>query len=513
MELQDHERLEGFTIRPYRMKRLERYKASFNHDKETALYDSNVADMLKAQGFNIIESPRSIYRVEKLYQALSGYAKGKIPNPQPTKEYHDGIALARACFACPDVSQRLHVLPFTPETISKVTSNPSGSAGLTNYGCTKAQSQTRALERGLQTLSREKQPEPCLAFVRTQFNDKTRLVWGYPYSMTAIEGLVAWPLIQHFKGGYTPMAFAIPTVHLGTKLRVSSYHKEWAYSLDMSQFDATLSADLIHEAFSILRTWYDGREIEPISGCTVKQIFDTVEWYFIHTAIVMPNGYLYLGKDHGVPSGSFFTQMIDSVCNVILCGAISTRFGLNVDKSDIYVLGDDLLFWCNRKMDLNVISKYANTSFGVKLHGAEKSAIYHYDEAIHYLGRDWANGLPSLDEDEIVKRMVFPESYRKYSQDPEEKKRQVHMLILSYASVYRRGWRIASRLFGLEDTFRGCGSSAVDPYVYSKGLHVYDEMDPRYLSGLQRYQRLYTYAEHLKQKKADIPVTPVQYWL
>ena len=512
MELLNHERLQGFSIKPYRMRRLDRYKASFNHDRLKALYDDNVADMLKAQGFHINEAPRSIYHVEKLFQALSGYAPNPNLKPLVDNDYQQGIALARACFACHDHSNRLHVLPFTPETISRVTSNPSGSAGLTNYGCTKAESQTRALERGLQTLRREKQPEPCLAFVRTQFNDKTRLVWGYPYSMTAIEGLVAWPLIQHFKRGTTPMAFAMTTFHLGTKLRVSSYHKEWAYSVDMSQFDATISRELIHEAFSILRTWYDPQEVEPISGKTIREIFNTIEWYFTKTAIVMPNGYIYIGKDHGVPSGSFFTQMVDSVVNVIVCGTIASRFNLNVNKDDIFVLGDDLLFWSNRKIDLDVIADYANKHLGVKMHGSEKSAIYHYDEAVHYLGRDWENGLPTLSEDEIIKRMVFPESHRKYSDDPVEKRRQVKMLILSYASVYRHGWRIASRLFGLEDNYRACGSSAVDPFVFSKNNKVCDDMDPKYLSGLQRYQRVYTYAS-LFQRRSDVPVTPVQYWL
>lgn len=511
MDLKDYERLEGFTIRPYRMKRLERYKASFNHDRTSAIYDSNVADMLKAQGFSITESPRSIYRVEKLYQALSGYGRGKIPKIERSKQFRDGIALARACFCRKEGQSKLHVLPFTPETISKVTSNPTGSAGLTNYGCTKAQSQTRALERGLQTLLSEKRPEPCLAFVRTQFNDKTRLVWGYPYSMTAIEGLVAWPLIQHFKGGSTPMAFAIPTIHLGTKLRVSSYHKKWAYSLDMSQYDATLSADLIHESFRILSTWFDLNEVEPISGCTVRHIFSLIEWYFIHTAIVMPNGCLYTGKDHGVPSGSFFTQMVDSVANVILCGAASSKFSLHVDKNDIFVLGDDILFWSNRKFDLDVIASYLSDEFHVKVHGSEKSAIYRYDEAIHYLGRDWENGLPTLDEDEIIKRMVFPENFRKYSDDPDEKRRQVHMLILSYASVYRHGWRIASKLFEMEDRYRGCGSSAIDPFVFSKDGRVSDDMNPNYLSGLERYRRKYGMIN--PQRKSDIPVTPVQYWL
>jgi hypothetical protein len=504
----NHEHLEQFTIRPYRMKRLREYCIRMSRDSLVELCDDNVKDALLAQGYSISESPRSVYKVEKLYEALSGYAPNTIPNPQPTEEFRKGISLAYSCFAKPKDRESLKVLPFTPATITLITSNPSGSAGLTNYGCTKAESQTRALERGLQTLAKEKQPEPCLAFKRTQFNDKTRLVWGYPYSMTVIEGLVAYPLLQKFKRGTTPMAFAMATGALGTKLRVASYHKKWAYSLDMSQFDATISAPLIRIAFKILRTWFDVNEVEPVSGKTVGEIFNLIEYYFIHTTIVMPDGNIYIGKDHGVPSGSYFTQIVDSIVNVIIGGTIAARFHMNVSKREIFVLGDDLLMWSNRWVDLDVISRYANQQFGVKLHGKEKSKIFHYDEAIHYLGRDWHQGLPDLPEEEIIKRMVFPEKFRKYPDDPKMKEKAFRMLILSYASTYRRAWRIAYDLLDGSNANYARGCANLDVNTYCSGRPG-EEVDPEYLSGLQRYRRKYYHPK----VKGDIPITAMQYWL
>jgi len=501
--------LSAFRIHKYRMKRLQPYFDRMSKDDDHVLVDDNVKDMLQAQGFSAEESPRSVYSVDKLFEALSGYAPHKVPNPEPGAEYQHGIALAYSSFARKSDEKVLHVLPFNPETIVKITSNPSGSAGLTNYGCTKAESQTRALERGLQTLDKVKQPEPCLAFKRTQFNGKTRLVWGYPYSMTAIEGLVAHPLLQLFKKRNTPMAFAIATGALGTKLRVASYHKEWAYSLDMSQFDATISSELIHIAFKILRTWFDSQEVEPVSGKTVGEIFDLIEYYFIHTTIVMPDGNIYIGKDHGVPSGSYFTQMIDSVVNVIIGGAISSKFNLHVSKREVFVLGDDLMMWSNRKVDLDKIAEYASSAFHVKMHGSEKSNLYHYDETVHYLGRDWEDGLPSLSEDEVLKRMVYPETYRVYDKDSVKRERQVKMMLLAYAATYKSAWRIAYKLLDPSDRniHRGCANTDVNTYLdhgTSQG-----EVDPRHLSGLERYRRKYI----LDKTRGDIPNTALQYWL
>lgn len=504
-----HKDLELFTIRPYRMKRLKPYFDRMSKDNLKPLMDDNVVDMLLAQGYHIEENPRSIYRVDKLYEALSGYAPGKIQNPKRSTVYSAGLSLAYNCFAKPKSRPYLDVLSMSPETVIKVTSNPGGSAGLTNYGCSKAASQLRALERGLQTLKGEKQPEPCLAFKRTQFNDKTRLVWGYPYSMTVIEGLLAHPLIQVFKKGTTPMAFAMASGALGSKLATSARRKEWAYSLDMSQFDATLSSELIHQAFKVLRTWFDPNQVEPTSGKTVREIFNLIEYYFIHTTIVMPDGNIYIGKDHGVPSGSYFTQMIDSVCNTIIMGTVSARFNLGIVKQDLFVLGDDILFWSNRDISLDVLARFASHSFGIRVHGSEKSGKYHFDQSVHFLGRDWDNGLPNLDEDAILARMAFPETFRRYSSDPSERKRQVHMMMLSFASVYRNAWSIAYDLVDGSHLYyhRGCSNVDVNTYIRGGGTDM--RVDPDHLSGLARYRLKYLYNE----RSRDIPNTALQYWI
>lgn len=505
-----NEDLSFFRKHPYRMKRLRPYYERMSKDHLGEIFDDNVGAALKAQGFSISDSPRSVYRVDKLYDALARFSPVNYPrlvvdpNVQFGTYMDQGMALAKACFRS-HLDYKLQPLPMTPETVIKVTSNPSGSAGLTMYGCTKAEAQVRALERGLQVLKGLKKPEPCLAFYRTQFNDKTRLVWGYPYDMTLIEGLIAWPLLQHLKGGRTPMAFAMTSGALGTKLRVSSYHKEWAYSIDLSAFDSSISSTLIWRAFRIIESWFDPDEVEPVSGCKVSQIIKLIRDYFIHTPIVMPDGNVYLGKRHGVPSGSFFTQIVDSIVNVMIAGTLGARFKLNIDKNDIYVLGDDLLIWSNRKVDLDRLAEFANHWFGVKMHGAEKSAVFHFDEAVHYLGRDWNNGLPNLETSEILKRMAWPERFRKYPQDPVKKQRAIHLLILSYAATYWNAWGIAQKLLG-SDLWYAQQSERIDGNVYGK---CDDDQNLDHLSGLMRYQRKYG---HLRER-TKLTTTATQYWL
>jgi hypothetical protein len=489
------------------MKRLRQYFKLFSQSSDKVLFDDNVSAMLQAQGFYVEEAPRSIYSVEKLHEALHKYAPQKKPASIPFEIIKPGIDLAYACFARPHDVRTLGVLPLTLDVVKYLTSNPSGSPGLTNYGSTKSESQVHALGRGLQILSRERAPEPCLAFKRTQFGGKTRLVWGYPYSMTVLEGLVARPLIDKFKGAKSPMAFAMSTMALGAKLRVSSYRKRWAYSIDIKSFDSSVSAQLIREAFRVIKTWFDLAEIEPTSGKTVRELFNIIEHYFIHTTIVMPDGNIYKGKRHGVPSGSYFTQFVDSVVNTILCGALAARFHLHVDKRDLFVLGDDLLFFSNVKVNLSEISQWISSVFGLTM-SEEKSRVTRYDETVHFLGREWSNGMPNMAVDEILKRLVYPEKFRFYEDDPSGRARQVRMLILAFASQAVNGWSIAYKTLDGSDRHIHRGSANLDANTYRSGGRP-KQLDPEMLTGLMRYRQKYLF----RDTRYGIPDTALQYWL
>lgn len=493
----------SFKVRPYRMHRLDDYCKRMSSDRNHVQYDPNVAAVLKAQGYDWTETPRSIYKVEKLYAALDKYTPGRIQDVVSTAEVQHGISLARACFAKPRDEAYLTPYPLTIDVVDMLTSNPTGSAGLTAWGVKKEDAMLRGLERGEQTLLGVKAPEPCIAFTRTQFDEKTRLVWGYPYSMTVLEGIIARPLIERFKGSsITPMAFGMSTHKMGSKLRVAARHSRYAYSIDMSSFDSSICQKLIRISFGILKTWFDLTRVEPTTGKTYGEVFDVVENYFIHTPIVMPDHNLYLGKRHGVPSGSYFTQMVDSVANVIIGGTISAKFHMNVDKTDIFVLGDDLLLWSDRNVDLVALANYASSTYGVEFN-PKKSEKFLWSDTIKYLGRLWTKGIPDQSTEKIIARMVYPERFRTYSKEPEKREREVKLLIAAFAGTYKSANHFLKLANGTNGT--RIAPNADDIIVFRDA----GEVNPDHLSGLQRYKMIYGSSK----VKYPLPSSVVRMWI
>lgn len=477
----------GFRKQPFRRKALKSYFTRMSKDNPSELWDDNIAAILEQQGFQIKKQPRSVYTASKLYSALQEFSPERAPRIKLTRDVYAGIRFAYSCFSRPEGVKPFRIRRFSVPFIESIVTKPKASAGLTAWGQTKAEAKTRAYYRGLQIMQGIKAPDPCIALARTQKEGKTRLVWGYPFAMTAIEGLFARPIIDQLKGGAYPMAFGMTDGMLGAKMRVSAYNKDYAYSVDVHQFDASASKYLINVAFDIIATWFDMDWLEPQSGLRAYQIFEIIRKYFITTPIVMPDGYIYFGKRHGVPSGSYFTQLVDSIINTIYMGTFSSKFGLSLNKNDCSVLGDDSLFWSNKSISLEEVTQYASQMFDAEFQPA-KSAKTYYTQPVRYLGRYWVHGEPTLPRDEIVAKAVQPERYRKYSKDPKERKHQEALLLMSYASVYHNFFWDAFRALGY---VRRPNSTILSNTLRIAGNRSPVLEETSFLSGYQRFQREY----------------------
>lgn len=497
----------GFTIVPYRQPRLKEYYQRMMHSRDKVLVDGHVDAVLQQQDFSIIEDPRSIYNVEKLFEALDRYSPVNTRYPKHTPEYDGGLAFAYACMARPPDIEPMEPLNFTMDMINEITTSKKASAGMTAYGQNKGESMVRAYERGKQTLLGIKAPEACIAFARTQFNNKTRLVWGYPYSMTAIEGMFARPLIDVFRRGTTPMALFQTSGYIGAKLRRSSYRRNYCYSVDMSSFDSSVPPPMIDLAFSIIRTWFNMEgnvTLQTGEQVPKRDAFDLIERYFKTCPIVMPDAHIYKGRRHGVPSGSYFTQIVDSIVNLHIAGSISTKFHMSIDKTDVQVLGDDMVFWSDKHVKLEHMASFASNQFSVTFN-ASKSQCARFDEEIHFLGRNWIDGMPDLPTGEILKRLKYPERFRKYPKDEFEREHQVRLIIYSMAINYKSAWKLLLDLYYGKDGFihSKWRPSDVDNLIrlmqdvragsgdyFSKQVTL-DTVDPDYLSGNLRFQMVY----------------------
>jgi len=404
---------------PFRRAALKSYISQMSTPNPKGVFDNHVAEVLVQQGFCWEEDPRSVYEPQQLYTALERYATEWSANERLDSHLQFGFSMAYKIFAKPKGGDCLK--PLSDLEVQTTALKLMKSSGLPLM-TTKANSLTYSFDRERQIRMGMKAPNPCVAYKRTQQGNKTRLVWGYPLEMTIMESRFARPLIDRFVASDTPMAFGMPKVVLGAKI-----HRYFVDSpgttvcLDYSKYDTTISKTMVKQAFRILATWFTDEDRNKLGWKTVVS-------YFISTPIVMPDGHLYLGKNHGVPSGSYFTQTVDSIVNVALCYALAHKFGFWFKSEALYVLGDDVIMQVRGKVDVEKWAKYLS-SFGLSLHDDEKTVI----GRAHFLGAFWDKGKPDVPIQSLVNKAVFPEKFRDYGE-------QLHTgaenVLRSYASSY-----------------------------------------------------------------------------
>jgi len=139
---------------------------------------------------------------------------------------------------------------------------------------------------------------------------------------------------------------------LGTDIET----KEWtALSMDWKSFDATVPNFVIDEVFKMLKECIafdlmkDGDNIHCTSDAAAKRlmkVFDYLHWNFKNTKIMLPDGRL-VRKRSGIPSGSYFTSLVGSLANAIICNYLMNVMDMKIQKQ--HYLGDDsLIFLSNR---------------------------------------------------------------------------------------------------------------------------------------------------------------------
>nr|QVG74787.1 RNA-dependent RNA polymerase [Riboviria sp.] len=256
----------------------------------------------------------------------------------------------------------------------------------------------------------------CLAYVRSHIAEpgehKIRAVWGYPMTLTMGEAVFAVPLIERYQnmGGNSPIAYGYETA-LGGAQRVLSDLRGSKYkgSLDFKSFDKTVPSFLIREAFDILAmniNFCDYRDYGVADARRNIRMFEYIRDYFVHTPIRLCDGQRFL-KCGGVASGSYFTQLVDSVVNYILISwACLEQHGHfpNVLK----VLGDDSFFGTNERFDLDDANDLFQT-IGMRVNVA-KSQVSRDIENLSFLGYDISStGIPSKPHAKWIAALYYPE--------------------------------------------------------------------------------------------------------
>jgi hypothetical protein len=241
-----------------------------------------------------------------------------------------------------------------PTSLSSVGANllKSSSAGLPYM-----KKKGLVLDEALLNHESEEGEYPCVLYTRTQEQRKTRNVWGYPISDTIKEQKFFMPILKverlfpHRAALVGPDAVDAAL----TNLLMSKSDSEIVVNVDFSSYDATISPKHSYQAFqnmcNLFQTEY-------------HQEFYDVFRRFVTIGVFTPEGE-WLGP-HGVPSGSSFTNTVDSLVQFAASGKTHK---CQVQGDDgIYVIArsdQDLLFEGFRTAGL-VINEDKSTTFDTK---------------------------------------------------------------------------------------------------------------------------------------------------
>jgi len=272
---------------------------------------------------------------------------------------------------------------------------------------------------------------------------KTRLVWMAPLP-TTIVGTRFSKRVMEALSRRRPFVWGLRGHEQGAIISEIESRFRYVYSLDFSKFDSTVPARMIDDAFRVARTHLDLNEDEL--GVWRRYVND-----FIHSRIIAPDGRVYQ-KHKGVPSGSAFTSIIDSIVNLILVSYMWEKVtGHSLPHDRVLVMGDDVIVGSNARIALSELASAAS-DLGFVL-SVEKSTITDKsseskkfdDNRTHFLGHWWVHSQPHRPEFELIQRMVYPERHRK--REPAE----YLVRLLGYASTSVEGRRILVKVFPHQD--------------------------------------------------------------
>lgn len=199
---------------------------------------------------------------------------------------------------------------------------------------------------------------------------KQRNVWMCSHVETIIGKTLVQPLVDGLRGKEEFAAWN--PLHRVDEVVTHMFDeaKQPILSIDFSSFDQRMTRFVIEHVFDVINLWFPGYERRVL----------WLREFFLTSGIVTPDG-LKTGRSGSVPSGSSFTNMVDSLGHIWIAHYIAYR--LRNQLTHLTVLGDDGL-WCFEKpFDVRHVSEVA-TELGMEI-SSSKSALSHNE--VHYLQR------------------------------------------------------------------------------------------------------------------------------
>jgi len=264
-----------------------------------------------------------------------------------------------------------------------------------------------------------------LAFHRVvaseRHKEKVRPVWGYPTDVILEEARFFYPLLSFLKEHCDKTdafyGLGLETMRSGHEHLARSFNThgiELSLCADLSSFDANVTNWIIRDVFAMMSDWFDFSRVKDSEGkiWNVNPEQTCRRWkamvsYFINTKVRMPDG-TRIQKKQGVPSGSMFTNILDTIVNAVQMRTCLYRCTGSLPAKDYYFGDDSTIFLACRELDLDALSEQLNVVFGGVL-STDKTILTDNSENIQWLGYFYRLGGPRRSIDFILASTLFPE--------------------------------------------------------------------------------------------------------
>jgi len=325
--------------------------------------------------------------------------------PFETMAYRNAVSAAFGIAGCQEGRRKPYSLARVVETeIHK--SHFSGAPYFTRNGdvLDRASDLARKISEGHRGF------DPYVAGRRVQRGSagpKTRLVWMASLPTTIVGTRFSKPVFAGLVRR-RPFSFGLRQVEKAALVEEFKSRFKFVYSIDFSGFDSSLPARMIDDAFGIAKSHLDMDDAD-------LDLWDRYKSDFIHSRLITPSGDIYQ-VHKGIPSGSAFTTIIGSLCNLIALNYILIRvMGRTVGADRVQIQGDDAIIGLNTFVPLSEMGAVA-AELGLTL-SVEKSLVTgelgESNPPVHYLGYSWKNGQPHKDMHDVIASLVFPERHER----------------------------------------------------------------------------------------------------
>lgn len=256
------------------------------------------------------------------------------------------------------------------------------------------------------------------------FDMKDRVVFVVDAGTVLFECKYARPLYELLKERFDMYVGGKSPDRLRWMIEQGKKRSNYWLGTDISRFDSSLCKQLINVVFELISEYF------PVE---CRKELDWIRYNFIHTPMFVA-GQGYFVTDHGVPSGSAFTQIVGTLANAIinLSSIVSTtglrtvhemvswlehEFGTTGHECSMFGMGDDfLLFPKTYRITEGVvkdISVFINKVFGMEVN-PQKCDWGWRDSYPHFLKREWRGSGEWQEPISLLINVIHPEHRRYY---------------------------------------------------------------------------------------------------